>query len=173
MTAPGTRAAARRFSITPRRVGMVVAIVTMGASAWYVFAYLSRWEWNRALVSGMFFLAAEIGIIGVAVISRLGSVERRIERLERLDRHAPDPQLLARVQEAAPPRREPFAWLSKSANRTNVFVPVLLGAGVVLSGLAWVVERVARLTAEPGLERGLARRLEQLAPPVGGLLGGE
>ena len=40
-----------------------------------------------------------------------------------------------------------------------MFVPVLLGAGVVLSALAWVVDRVARLTAVPTMERGLARKL--------------
>ena len=159
--------------MTARRFGLAVAVVTMGSAGWYVFVYLSRWEWNRALVSGLIFLAAEIGIVGVAMFSKLGTVERRLERLEELQRNGPDPQLLARVQEAAPPRREPFAWLSKSANRTNVFVPVLLGAGVVLSGLAWIVERVARMTALPTLERGLARRLEALAPPPGGLLGGD
>ena len=52
-----------------------------------------------------------------------------------------------------------------------MFVPVLLGAGVVLSGLAWIVDRIARLTAVPSMERGLARRLTTLQPPAGGLLG--
>jgi hypothetical protein len=57
------------------------------------------------------------------------------------------------------------------AQQTNVFVPVLLGAGVVLSALAWVVDRIARLTAVPTMERGLARKLSHLQPPPGGLLG--
>jgi hypothetical protein len=49
---------------------------------------------------------------------------------------------------------------------------VLLGAGVVTSGLAWIVDRIARLTAVPSMERGLVRKLGSLQPPAGGLLGG-
>jgi hypothetical protein len=66
-----------------------------------------------------------------------------------------------------PPR--PFAWLDRS--QTNVFVPVLLGAGVVLSALAWVVDRVARLTAVPSMERGLVQKLAALQPHPDGMLG--
>jgi hypothetical protein len=43
-----------------------------------------------------------------------------------------------------------------------VFVPVLMGAGVIMSGLAWIVERVARRTARPALERGLAVHMAPL-----------
>jgi hypothetical protein len=53
-----------------------------------------------------------------------------------------------------------------------VFIPVLLGAGAVLSGLAWVVERVARATAGRSAETGLARDLGALDLPQGGLLDG-
>ena len=77
--------------------------------------------------------------------------------------------MLRRLRDHAPEPAKPFAWLGRS--QTNVFVPVLLGAGVVLSGLAWLVDRVARLTAVPSMERGLARRLNTLQPPPGGLLG--
>jgi hypothetical protein len=72
------------------------------------------------------------------------------------------------VREAAPEPRKPFAWLTP--DRTNVFVPVLLGAGVIMSAVAWVVEKLARATAGTSMERGLALRLEPLAPPAGGLL---
>ena len=44
----------------------------------------------------------------------------------------------------------------------NVFIPVLLGAGVIASGLAWLVERIARLTSRSGThhlaEQGPRRR---------------
>ncbi len=53
-----------------------------------------------------------------------------------------------------------------------MFIPVLLGAGAVLSGLAWVVERVARATAGRNAETGLARDLGALDLPHGGLLDG-
>ena len=63
----------------------------------------------------------------------------------------------------------PFAWMEPQ--QMNVFVPVLLGAGVVLSALAWVVDKVARLTAVPTMERGLARKLSTMQPARDGLLG--
>jgi hypothetical protein len=47
---------------------------------------------------------------------------------------------------------------------------VLLGAGALLSGVAWVVERLARATAGRSAEQGLARRLGALDLPAGGLL---
>jgi hypothetical protein len=50
----------------------------------------------------------------------------------------------------------------------NVFVPVLMGAGVLLSGIAWVVERLARATVTPVAERGLAAQLDGLALPAHG-----
>jgi hypothetical protein len=46
-----------------------------------------------------------------------------------------------------------------------------LGVGALASGLAWVVEQVARRTTTPTLERGLALRLSPLALPEGGLVG--
>lgn len=63
-----------------------------------------------------------------------------------------------------------FRWLDGDDrdhrdNRTYVFVPVLMVTGVLLSGLAWVVQRVASATARPAAERRLAGRLAVLAAP--------
>jgi hypothetical protein len=77
--------------------------------------------------------------------------------------------VLQRVRETAPPPRPVFAWLAP--NRTGVFLPILLGAGVLASALAWMVEGLARMTARPVLEERLAARLGVLALPAGGLLG--
>lgn len=184
--------------MTARRVALLAAIVTMGAAGWYVFLYLTRWEWNRAVVAGVIFLAAEVALVGSLVIDRLAEIQRSLlvggDRFEGHDRpprrpqrrwedvrdpgghgdsDEPDPRVLARLNGSAPPAREPFAWLSRESGRLSVFVPILLGAGVVLSGAAWIVERLARFTAGPAIERTLARRLEALAPPPGGLLGDE
>jgi hypothetical protein len=179
-----------------RRVGLLASLVTVVAAGWYVFVYLARWEWNRALMAGVLFVAAELGLLGLLLLDRLARLERRIE--QRLDEQQgatrsgrgrsadvpraepaasspapePDPQVLDRVKAAAPPPRQPFAWLDPT-DRMSVFVPVLLGAGVLLSGAAWVVERVARLTGGAALERRLATRLDTLALPPGGLLGGD
>jgi hypothetical protein len=145
---------------TPRRIGLAALVVVMAAAGWYVFVYLHRWEWNRAVVSGVIFLAAEIALVGTLILEKLSAADRR----RPVDEH-----VVRRIREHAPEPPKPFKWLDPS--EMNVFVPVLLGAGVVLSGLAWFVDRIARLTAVPGMERGLARRLGKLQPPAGGVLG--
>ena len=116
--------------------------VVMAAAGWYVFVYLYRWEWNRAIVAGVIFLAAEIALLGALVIDppvHPQPTRRRVGR--RPPAGPPDERVLRRLRDHAPEPAKPFAWLERS--QTNVFVPVLLGAGVVLSGLAWIVDRVA------------------------------
>ena len=161
--------------MTARRVGMMATLVTMGGAGWYVAVYLARWEWNRAVVAGIIFLAAELALVGVLVLDRLGRLEQRIDERTAAPPAEPDSRVVAHIHEAAPPSSEPFAWLrtgeATNGNRLSVFVPVLLGAGVILSGVAWVVERIARVTGGPVLERRLAGRLDALALPPGGLLG--
>jgi hypothetical protein len=178
--------------MSARRLGLLATLVTMGGAGWYVFVYLYRWEWNRALISGVIFLAAEIGLIGTLVIGRLVRIERRLDEggvpapsgswssvssrssgpsSRALRRVEPDPAVLARLRESAPPPREPFAWLTKRPQEVSVFVPVLLGAGAVLSGLAWVVERIGRRLTGPAQENSLARRLHAIAIPPGGFVG--
>ena len=151
---------------TPRRIGLAALLIVMVAAGWYVFVYLYRWEWNRALVSGIIFLAAEVALLGALVLERLA---RLGQCLTEPDRTPNDERVLRRLRERTPTPARPFAWLE--GQQTNVFVPVLLGAGVVLSALAWVVDRLARLVAVPSMERGLARKLATLQPAPGGLLG--
>jgi hypothetical protein len=140
-----------------RKIGWLVGIVTLLATGAYTFVYLYRWEWNRALFTSMLFVAVEVGIALLLVLRRLSRVERRLQA-------APDPVVLARVREHAP-EREHFAWLERSMSRTGVFVTVLLGAGVLLSGASWLVDRIASRTAVPTLERGLVERLRPAAFP--------
>jgi hypothetical protein len=141
-----------------------VATATLLVSGGYVFIYLYRWEWNRAIISGVIFLAAEVAIIGWALNHRIAELHRRLddERARRIGGHLAD----ARQEQ----RSSAFDWLSPTSHRTNVFVPILMGAGLVLSGLAWLVERVARATAGRANDAGLAQQLSRLAPPVGGFL---
>ena len=75
------------------------------------------------------------------------------------------------LRATAPAPRTNFKWLMRPEH-SNVFIPVLLGAGAVLSGLAWIVERVAKATAGRAAEHGLARQLGELDLPSGGLLDG-
>ena len=143
-----------------RRLGILLSIVVLVASGAYLIVYLYRWEWNRALVAGIFFVAAEVAIVATALFRKLQAIESRLD--------AQDAQRLERIREAAPEPRTPFAWLDPT--KMNVFVPVLLGAGVILSVLAHGVERLAGATATPVRERALADRLGAIALPTHGLL---
>lgn len=150
-----------------RAVIALLAAVTLAVSGGYLFVYLYRWEWNRAIISGVIFLAAEIALIGWLLNGRLkalADVDRRgagSARQARIARHLTD----ARDQPSTV-----FEWLSPRNQRTGVFVPILMGAGLVVSGLAWLVEWLGRNTAGRLSDEQLARGLAGLAPPPGGFL---
>jgi hypothetical protein len=150
--------------MSPRRlVVAIVAAVTMLASGAYLFVYLYRWEWNRAMIAGIIFLATEVAVIGWQLNGRIAEVRRDVERnrAERIAGHL------------AQARNQPsttFAWLSPRRAGTNVFVPILMGAGLILSGLAWLVERLARHTAGRWNDQSLARQLSKWSPPAAGFL---
>jgi len=146
----------------PGRFAAGLGCAQLFFTALYFFVYLWRWEWNRALIAGVLFVATSVAMGTALVLGRLRRLEARLQ--------APDPAVLARIRETAPPARDHFEWLAPKADRFGVFVPVLIGMGVVASGLAWLVERLAHATASPVLERGLAARLTALAWPAGGLV---
>ena len=150
-----------------QRLGKLAALVTLAASGAYVFIYLYRWEWNRAQMSAAIFIAAEVGMIGWLLADRMRRLERRLDHAA-LDAEQRRMQIL---RATAPAPRTGFKWLMRPEH-SNVFIPVLLGAGAVLSGLAWIVERVAKATAGRAGEHGLARQLGELDLPSGGLLDG-
>ena len=146
----------------PGRIAKLLGGLVMATTALYFFVYLWRWEWNRALIAGVLFVATEVAMASATVLNRLHGLSATLA--------APDPAVLARIRESAPPPRDHFQWLSPKSGQMGVFVPVLIGMGVVASGLAWLVERLARTTAGPVMERGLAARLGPLAWPAGGLV---
>jgi hypothetical protein len=135
-----------------RRILWLLATVTLLASGVYTLVYLYRWEWNRALFTSLLFIAIEVGIVAAVVLRRISRLEQTVSKAD------PSPRVLERI-EAAAPERHHFAWLERSMGRTNVFVTVLLGAGVLLSAVTWLVDRIASNTAVSSLESSLARRL--------------
>lgn len=138
----------------------------------YTILYLVRWEWNRALIAGLFLVAVELIVVTLVILERLRAIEQRIDGLGAATAPAPpaaDPTLDA-LRDAAPPPPDRFGWMRDQASRTNVFLPVLLGAGVLASAMAWAVEHVARATLTPARERHLALRLQALRFPADGLL---
>ncbi|MGH9084678.1 MAG: hypothetical protein ACRDYW_04445 [Acidimicrobiales bacterium] len=157
-----------------RRLSLAGVVAVLAASGAYALIYLFRWEWHRAIITALFFVAAEIGLGLALILRRLARLEQYLDELAKRPSPAAatvDPAVLARIQEAAPPARNPFAWLDPGSPNLSVFLPFLLGIGALASGLAWVVEQVARKTTTPALERRLALRLSPLALPEGGLLG--
>jgi hypothetical protein len=158
-----------------RRLALALAIGVLAGSGGYALVYLFRWEWHRAIITALFFVAAEVALGVAMVLRRLARLEEQLVDLA--ERPAPiaqlDPAVLARIQEAAPPPANRFEWLDPRSSNLSVFLPFLLGVGALASGLAWVVEQLARRTTTPALERRLAYRLVPLALPAGGLLGSE
>ncbi|HJR46445.1 MAG TPA: hypothetical protein VJ927_12665 [Actinomycetota bacterium] len=151
--------------MTAKRLGYAVALLVMLSSGLYVFVYLYRWEWNRAIVAGVFLIASGVALATMAILDRIARLEERLDATLQAS-----PAALASIQAARPEAHSHFAWLVDTEN-TNVFVPVLMGAGVVVSALAWAVERLALTTMRPSMERSLATNLGALSLPPGGLLG--
>lgn len=152
-----------------RKIGLAVLGVVIAASAAYLFIYLYRWEWNRAAIAGIFLVAAEIALAAALILGKLGAIERRLDARE-IEPGLQRADVLDELDSAPSQPSSAFRWLARSGDDLNVFVPVLMGAGIVLSGLAWIVERFARATARPVLDVSLARRLAPLALPEGGFL---
>lgn len=144
-----------------KRIGVLLVAITLAASGAYVFVYLQRWEWNRALIAGTFMLASEMIIVAAVLAGRIKAVERKVTAAVDQTRHD---RVLRRLQEAPSAGRDHFAWL-RPTGTTNVFVPVLMGAGLVLSAIAWLVEKLAKATAGSAMEKGLATRLVGFSVP--------
>lgn len=157
-----------------RRLVLALPLVMALVCGAYMIIYLVRWEWNRAIIAGLFFVAVEIMFVAMVAVDRFRAIEERLDDLAA--RSAPgasgDQAVRDAIAAAAPPARDHFGWLRDQAGRTNVFLPVLLGAGVLASSLAWVVERLARATLSPVRERHLADSLGVLRPPAGGFVHG-
>jgi hypothetical protein len=154
----------------PRFIVRLLTLAVLVAAGTYLLVYLYRWEWNRALISGLFFLAAEVAYVGSSLRAEIAGLRDRIEALGVGNAPGvPRPRAAPGARDARPAR--PFAWLRETTTgQTNVFVPVLLGAGVILSAVAFVVERVAGAVATASVDRTAAGRLAALEPPAHGLL---
>ncbi|MBO2452916.1 hypothetical protein J4573_37900 [Actinomadura barringtoniae] len=154
-------------------LGLGAMVVATGA---YLVVYLARWEWQRALMSGELLLVSLIVLLAVAGAHRLARLDRRLtELLERTD-PAPERPRLAGVpapasrpygtgDDAPTPR---FRWLEEDSESYGVFIPVLLGAGIVVTGLAALVERVASRFGRSSASAVPA----SLRLPAGGVLAG-
>jgi len=146
-----------------RFAARVLAFVALVGSGTYVIVYLWRWEWNRALITGVLFLAT---LVVVSTWAVLASLRRIAERLEHLEGQAQSTTHVANTlrRASAGHATRHFDWLREPPDRLGVFVPILLGAGAVLSALAYVIERLAGAIGGPAVDRTTARLLTYDVP---------
>ncbi|MES5822856.1 hypothetical protein [Streptomyces sp. RG80] len=150
-----------------RRVAYVFGGLAAAGAGTYLVVYLYRWQWQRAMLCGVLLLVVEVMLLGIVMLGRLSRIEERLSASDQRQQEqaARQEDALARLRQPAVEREETrFRWLEDPADRAYVFVPVLMVTGVLLSGLAWVVQRVASATARPA-ERRLAGRLAVLTAP--------
>ena len=144
-----------------KTIAWLAGVGTMLAGLAYMVVSLNRWEWNRALFFGLIVVIAEVGLA-------TGLILRKLSRLEPAE--DADPVVGAIIRDTRLPSRDRFAWLKESPRQMNVFITFIVGGGIILSGVAWVVDRVASKTATPEGEQRLIRDLVAISYPRGGLL---
>jgi len=140
-------------------IAWLAGVGTLIASGGYMVVSLNRWEWNRALFFGLIFLIAEVALATALILRRLTRLEGRF-----------DPAVEGIIRATRPPARDRFAWLNESAQNSNVFITFIVGGGIILSGIAWLVDRIAAGTTTPAGEQKLASALAPISYPRGGLL---
>src|ERR1700689_596886 len=153
------------------RIFTISLTVVLIATGVYFALYLYGWEWYRAFVVGVVFLSAEVAAVGThlsSVLRRMDALLRQGPRTRDGGRADADPreavvlETLAGVPQSYP---DHFRWLKDSSQRTSVFIPLLLGAGVLMSGMAWLVERLAGATYGGRIDGALAKVATPLIPP--------
>lgn len=116
--------------------------------------YLLEWEWVRAQIAGIAFVAALVVSATLVLLARLRALEQRLDALVQTASPASAP-----TPADAEPRPD-FAWLAPTTRWSGlalplvalvalrdpapaVFIPVLLATGVAVSVVASGVERLA------------------------------
>lgn len=144
-----------------RAAAWMVAIGTLLTSAFFVVLSLTRWEWNRALFFALVMLVAEVAIATALILRRLTQIEAR---------PAVDPAAIEALRATRPPHPNRFRWLEETHQGLNVFITFLVASGIIVSGVAWLADRIAAGTTRKAGEDRLARELNEIAYPSGGLL---
>jgi hypothetical protein len=152
-----------------KAVAWFFGIATLVGAGAYAAISLGRWEWNRALFFAIVFVAAEVGLAAALVLRRLTTLGERLDQRDELHTAGP----IAAVRKGRDAHRR-FAWLDvdrrEIVTRTNVFITMVVGGGVLLSGAAWVVDKVATSTTDRGREQSLAKDLASISYPRDGIL---
>lgn len=151
-----------------RSIGFALAAVILVVSGIYVVIDLARWEWNRAVISALVMVSALIVLVSMILFRQLYRIEQRMEALERT--RGTDAGTLDTLRSTNnDTARRRFRWLERPPDQLGVFIPVLLGAGVLLSLVAYLIERVAGVFAAATLDPRTARHLAPDLPLGAGL----
>ena len=142
-------------------IAWLAGVGTVLSGLAYMVVSLNRWEWNRALFFGLIVLIAEVALGTALVLRKLGQLERG---------RPVDPVVASILRDSRPATPDRFAWLKRSTGQMNVFITFLVGGGVILSAVAWVVDQVASKTTSAVGEERLAAQLGAISYPRGGLL---
>jgi hypothetical protein len=143
--------------------GYLIGSLSAAGATVYLIVYLYRWEWHRALISASLLLVVEGVLVCAVLLTRIARLERQVREAD-----ARTEDVRRRLTQSRKSPQLHFQWLEPpedDRHRTYVFVPVLLVAGALFSGAAWVIQRIARATSS-GAERRLAGRLTELTAPV-------
>lgn len=147
-----------------KKLVWLFAVATFVGALAYSVISLNRWEWTRALYFGLVVLVAEVGLAA-------GLVLRKLDRMAESERARERDEVRTVLRESRASKHR-FAWLEprEIISRSNVFITMLVGGGVVLSGLAWLLDKVAARTTTSLEEGRLAGDLTRIAYPEDGLL---
>jgi hypothetical protein len=148
-----------------RTIARWIAALTLLGAGITMLRELADWEWHRALVAGTFTLIAEVALATSLILDRLAKMPSAAAAPSTAER---EERFTARL-DGARERRDHFAWM-RDPSRVGVFVPLLMGAGVLMSGLAWLVERVSSRSTGRIADRRLARRIARVLPEAGPLV---
>jgi hypothetical protein len=135
--------------------------VTLLVSGFYTVVSLARWQWNRALFFAIVFVAAEVLLAAGIVLVRLANVEGELAATRARESAA------LHALRATRGDQQRFAWLRvdphDSFTRMNVFITLVVGGGVLLSGGAWLIDKIASRTVDPSREARLSQQLASIA----------
>lgn len=144
-----------------KAVAWVVLVTTMLVAGCYTVISLARWQWNRALFFAIVFVAAEVLLAAGVVLARLAKVERELAGARERESVALSALRTTRNDQ------QRFAWLRvdphTSFTQMNVFITLVVGGGLLLSGGAWLIDKIATRTVDPSREARLGRQLESIA----------
>src|SRR3546814_19906793 len=97
----------------------------------YTIIYLVRWEWNRAIIAALFFVAVELVFVAMVVVDRLRAIEARLDDLASRPSRRSSDDLVVRdaIAAAAPPARAHFGWLDRKSGGAGKEVSVRVELG--------------------------------------------